>query len=64
MVFFYKNILIPNVTEKYILILLEGKKSDSEFLAYNLMLNSGERKKYFNSRVVQKKKILNETNKP
>jgi hypothetical protein len=29
------------------------KKSDSEFLSYNLMLNSGE-KKYSNSRVVRK----------
>ena len=31
--------------EKNILILVEGKKkSDSEFLSYNLMLNSGEKK--------------------
>jgi hypothetical protein len=29
-------------------------KSDSEFLSYNLMLNSGE-KKYSNSRVVHRK---------
>ena len=38
-----KNILIPtNVAEKNILILVEGKnKYDSEFLSYNLMLNSG-----------------------
>ena len=40
------------------------KKSDSEFLSYNLLLNSGkkirDKKKYSNSRVVQKK-ILNET---
>ena len=42
MVFFLKkNILIPNVAEKKILILVEEKKkSDSEFLSYNLMLNS------------------------
>ena len=40
--FFSKNILIPNVGEKNILILVEEKKkSDSEFLSYNLMLNSG-----------------------
>ena len=45
MVFFLKNILIPNVAEKNILILVEGKKkTDSEFLSYNLMLNSGEKK--------------------
>ena len=44
------------------------KKSDSEFLSFNLMLYSGEKirtlrdkkNKYSNSRVVQKK-ILNET---
>jgi hypothetical protein len=35
-----KNILIPNVAEKNILILVEEKKSNSEFLSYNLMLNS------------------------
>ena len=40
-----KNILIPNVAGKKYLILVEGKKkSDSEFLSYNLMLNSGEKK--------------------
>jgi hypothetical protein len=39
-----KNILIPNVAEKNILILVEGKKkSDSEFLSYYLMLNSGKK---------------------
>jgi hypothetical protein len=44
MVFFLKkNILIPNVAEKNILILVEEKKSDSEFLSYNLMLNSGKK---------------------
>jgi hypothetical protein len=38
--FFIKNILIPNVAEKNILILVEEKKlSDSEFLSYNLMLS-------------------------
>ena len=40
------------------------KKSDSEFLSYNIMLNSGKtlrdkKNKYPNSRVVRKK-ILNE----
>jgi hypothetical protein len=39
-----KNILIPNVAGKNILILVEGKKSDSEFLSYNLMLNSEGKK--------------------
>ena len=39
-----KNILIPNVAEKNILILVqEKKKSDSEFLSYNLMFNSGKK---------------------
>jgi hypothetical protein len=44
-----KNILIPNVAEKNILILVEEKKkkSDSEFLSYNLMLNSCCLKKNF-----------------
>ena len=58
-----KNVLIPNVAEKNILILVEGeKKSDSEFLSYNLMLNSGKKfarlarqKINSNSRVVRKK---------
>jgi hypothetical protein len=53
--------LIPNVAEKNILILVEKKKKfDSEFLSYNLMLNSGkkiralrDKKKYYsNSGVV------------
>jgi hypothetical protein len=39
-----KKILIPNVAEKNILILVEEKKlSDSDFLSYNLMLNSGKK---------------------
>jgi hypothetical protein len=39
-----KNILIPNVAEKNILILVEGKKKfDSEFLSYNLILNFGKK---------------------
>jgi hypothetical protein len=53
--------LIPNVAEKNILILVEGKKSDSEFFLYNLMLNSGKKfalcatkKIYSNSCVVRK----------
>ena len=58
-----KNILIPNVAEKNILILVEEKKkSDSEFLSYNLMLNSGkkncamhDKKKYSNFCDVRKK---------
>jgi hypothetical protein len=42
--FLKKNILNPNVAEKNILILVEEKKkSDSEFLSYNLMLNSGKK---------------------
>jgi hypothetical protein len=44
--FFSKKILIliPNVAEKNILILMEKKKkSDSEFLSYNLMINSGKK---------------------
>jgi hypothetical protein len=36
--------LIPNVAEKNILILVEKKKLfDSEFLSYNLMLNTGKK---------------------
>ena len=39
----------------------EGKKkSDSEFLPYNLMFNSGRRKKIL-TLVMSEKKILNET---
>ena len=65
-----KNILIPNVAGKNILILVEEKiKSDSEFLSYNLMLNSGKKfralcdkeNKYSNSCVVRK--IISERNK-
>jgi hypothetical protein len=41
--FFFLNILIPNVAEKNILILVEKKKSDSEFLSYNLMLKPGKK---------------------
>ena len=33
------------------------KKSDSEFLSYNLMLNRDKKNKYSNSRVVRKKKF-------
>jgi hypothetical protein len=44
------------VAENNILILVEEKKiSDSEFLSYNLMLDSGKKYKYSNSRVVRKK---------
>ena len=46
-----KIILIPNVAEKNILILVEEKKCDSEFLSYNLMINSG--KKNILTRVVR-----------
>ena len=42
--FLKKYILIPNVAEKNSLILVEEKKkSDTEFLSYKLMLNSGEK---------------------
>ena len=45
MVFSKKYILIPNVAEKIILILVEGKKNNliQSFLSYNLMLNSGKK---------------------
>jgi len=67
-----KNILIPNVAEKNILILqlVEEKKNNLiEFLSYNLMLNSGEKKfalcttKKINilTLVLSEKKFLNET---
>jgi hypothetical protein len=43
-----KNILIPNVAEKNILILVEEKKSNwFRVLSYNLMLNSGRKISYF-----------------
>ena len=53
--------MIPNATENNILILVEGKKSVSEFLSYNLMLNSGKKiralcdkkNKYHKSHVVR-----------
>ena len=73
MVFFLKYILIPNVAEKNILILVEKKKkSDSEFLSYNLMLNSGKKFralrdkiiKYSNSCVVRKKNSESHTPPP
>ena len=42
--FLKKNILIPNVAEKKNSDFGGGKKkSDSEFLSYNLMLNSGQK---------------------
>ena len=64
-----KNILILSVAEKNILILVEEKKlSDSEFLSYNLMLNSGNKfsascdnKINILTLVLSEKKILNET---
>jgi hypothetical protein len=64
-----KNILIPNVAEKNILILVEGKqKSDSEFLSYNLMLNSGKKIRALRDKkiniltlVLSENKFLNET---
>ena len=68
--FLKKNILIPNVTEKNILILVEEKKKyDSEFLSNNLMSYSGKKialsatkkNKYSNSCVVRKK--ISERNK-
>ena len=43
-----KNILIPNVAEKNILILVEEKNNtDSKFLSYNLLLNSGKKIRAF-----------------
>ena len=42
--FLKKNILIPNVAEnKIFLFWWREKKSDSEFLSYNLMFNSGKK---------------------
>ena len=63
MFFFLRYNLIPNVAVKNILILVEEKKSDSEFLSYKLMLDSGKKfgalrhkkNKCSNSRVVPKK---------
>ena len=53
-----KNILIPNVAEKNILILVEEEKKNNliQFLSYNLMLNSGGEK---NSRHDKIKKYSN-----
>jgi hypothetical protein len=43
--FFPTNILIPNFAEKNILILVDEKKNNLiQFLSYNVMLNSGEKK--------------------
>ena len=68
MFFSKKNILIHNVAEKNILILVEEKKSDSEFLSYNLMLDSGKKIALIATKkiniltlVLSEKKILNET---
>ena len=70
--FSLKSILIPKVAEKNILILVGGKKkSDLEFLSYNLILNSGKnncdfldkKNRYYNSRVVRRK-ISERNNKP
>jgi hypothetical protein len=46
--------------KKYSEFWWKKKKSDSEFLSYNLMLNSGE-KKNIPTLVLSEKKILNET---
>ena len=58
------------MAEKIILILVEEKKSDSEFLSYNLMLYSGKKfralhfkKNNILTLVLSEKKILNETKK-
>ena len=67
--FFLKNVLIPNVAEKNILILVEEKKIiDSEFLSCNLMLKSGrnirtlrDKKNNILTLVMSEKNILNET---
>ena len=55
MVFLKKNILIPTGVEKNIQILVEEKKkkSDSELLSYNLMLNYGKK-----IRALRDKKII------
>ena len=59
--FFFLNILIPDVAEKIFWFWWRGEKSDSEFLSYNLMLNSGKKiracNKYSNSRAVRKKQF-------
>ena len=49
--------------KKKILILVEEKKSDSEFLSYNLMLNSGEKKNIL-TLVLSEKKISERNKKP
>jgi hypothetical protein len=55
-----KNILIPNVAEKNILILVEEKKNNLiQSFCHNLMLNSGE--KNILTLALSEKKILNET---
>ena len=68
-----KNILIPNVVEKNILILVEEKKNNLiQFLTYNLMLNSGKKirasrykkNKYSNSSCVVRKKNSERNKKP
>jgi hypothetical protein len=63
-----KNILIPNVTEKNILILVEEKKSLIHSFCHNLMLHSGKnfalcptKKINILTLVLSEKKILNET---
>jgi hypothetical protein len=61
MVFFWKKYSDSQYCWKKYSDFAGGKnKSDSEFLSYSLMLNSGE-KKHSNSRVVQKK--ISERNK-
>ena len=54
--------MIPNVAEKKYSVFDGGKKKyDSEFLSYNVMLNSGEKKNIL-TLVLSEKKILNKTN--
>ena len=61
--------MIPNVAEKNILILVEKKKkSDLEFLSYNIMLNFGKRIRAWRDKkiniltlVLFEQNILNET---
>jgi hypothetical protein len=64
MYFALVQVVVTKILQPFILILVEEKKkSDSEFLSYNLMLNSGrkfralrdKKIKYSNSRVVRKK---------
>ena len=59
--FFLKKIFwFPMLLKNIFWFWWRKKKSDSEFLSYNLMLNSGEKKNIL-TLALSKKKILNET---